>query len=89
MMQEALRAGAIDIIATDHAPHSPAEKAAPCTNFADIPGGMPGVTEPFESKLSGQLRAMAAEAAVRGISAERFAERCLSVYRLAVEGGRG
>ncbi|MDQ0391260.1 dihydroorotase [Labrys monachus] len=42
-MREALRAGAIDIVATDHAPHSPAEKAASYANFADIPGGMPGV----------------------------------------------
>ena len=35
--------GLIDIVATDHAPHSPAEKAAAYAAFADIPGGMPGV----------------------------------------------
>jgi dihydroorotase len=33
----------IDIMATDHAPHSPAEKAACYVAFADIPGGMPGL----------------------------------------------
>jgi len=44
---EALRAALsedlIDIVATDHAPHSPAEKAATYAAFADIPGGMPGL----------------------------------------------
>ncbi|CAM5776776.1 dihydroorotase [Labrys miyagiensis] len=43
VMREALRSGAIDIVATDHAPHSSAEKAASYPAFADIPGGMPGV----------------------------------------------
>jgi dihydroorotase len=42
-LREALRSGAIDIVATDHAPHSVAEKAAHYSAFADIPGGMPGV----------------------------------------------
>ncbi|MET1025678.1 MAG: dihydroorotase family protein [Dongiaceae bacterium] len=39
----ALQEGLVDIIATDHAPHSPAEKAASYHTFADIPGGMPGL----------------------------------------------
>lgn len=43
ILREALRSGAIDIVATDHAPHSPAEKAAAYPAFADIPGGIPGV----------------------------------------------
>jgi dihydroorotase len=42
-MRAALREGLIDIVATDHAPHSPAEKAAHYDAFADVPGGMPGV----------------------------------------------
>ncbi|PBB29901.1 MULTISPECIES: dihydroorotase family protein [unclassified Mesorhizobium] len=42
-LREAVAAGLIDIIATDHAPHSPAEKAASYPAFADIPGGMPGL----------------------------------------------
>jgi dihydroorotase len=39
----ALREGLIDIVATDHAPHTRAEKKANYDHFADIPGGMPGV----------------------------------------------
>ncbi|MEW6630487.1 MAG: dihydroorotase family protein [Pseudomonadota bacterium] len=42
-LRAALSAGLIDIVATDHAPHTPAEKAAPHAAFADIPGGMPGL----------------------------------------------
>jgi dihydroorotase len=42
-MRAALRDGLIDIVATDHAPHAPAEKAARYLAFADVPGGMPGV----------------------------------------------
>ncbi|CDX51683.1 Amidohydrolase [Mesorhizobium plurifarium] len=42
-LRAALSAGLIDIVATDHAPHAPAEKAATYTAFADIPGGMPGL----------------------------------------------
>jgi dihydroorotase len=41
-LRQAVADGLIDIIATDHAPHAPAEKAA-LTPFADIPGGMPGL----------------------------------------------
>ncbi|TPN85519.1 amidohydrolase family protein [Mesorhizobium sp. CU2] len=42
-LRAALSAGLIDIVATDHAPHTPAEKAATYAAFADIPGGMPGL----------------------------------------------
>ncbi|TIU43553.1 MAG: dihydroorotase, partial [Mesorhizobium sp.] len=42
-LRAALGAGLIDVVATDHAPHAPAEKAAPYAAFADIPGGMPGL----------------------------------------------
>lgn len=42
-LREALRDGTIDMVATDHAPHSPAEKDVPSERFADIPGGMAGV----------------------------------------------
>ncbi|RAZ77224.1 dihydroorotase [Mesorhizobium atlanticum] len=42
-LRAALSAGLIDIVATDHAPHAPAEKAARYAAFADIPGGMPGL----------------------------------------------
>ncbi|MDQ0512279.1 dihydroorotase [Ancylobacter amanitiformis] len=42
-LRAAVRDGTIDMVATDHAPHSPAEKAAHYPRFGDIPGGMPGV----------------------------------------------
>ncbi|AZO14145.1 dihydroorotase [Mesorhizobium sp. M2A.F.Ca.ET.043.05.1.1] len=42
-LRAALSAGLIDIVATDHAPHAPVEKAASYAAFADIPGGMPGL----------------------------------------------
>jgi dihydroorotase len=42
-LRAALSEGLIDIVATDHAPHSPAEKAMAYPAFADIPGGMPGL----------------------------------------------
>ncbi|PBB17946.1 dihydroorotase family protein [Mesorhizobium sp. WSM4313] len=42
-LHAALGAELIDIVATDHAPHAPAEKAAPYAAFADVPGGMPGL----------------------------------------------
>ncbi len=51
-LRAALREGLIDIVATDHAPHSPAEKAAGYAAFADIPGGMPGV----QTLLTAMLR---------------------------------
>ncbi|MFC5703171.1 GntR family transcriptional regulator [Cohnella faecalis] len=51
------------------------------------PGGMPGITSAFDDKLTRQLKVLAAESAVRGMSAEAFADRCKEVFRTAVEGG--
>jgi dihydroorotase len=42
-LRAALSAGLIDIVATDHAPHAPAEKSTRYAAFADIPGGIPGL----------------------------------------------
>lgn len=42
-VQTALREGIIDIVATDHAPHLPEEKAAGEENLWKAPGGFPGV----------------------------------------------
>ncbi len=42
-LRTALSESLIDIVGTDHAPHSPGEKAARYATFADIPGGMPGL----------------------------------------------
>ena len=50
-LRAALSAGLIDIVATDHAPHAPAEKAAHYGAFADIPGGMPGLQTLLQAML--------------------------------------
>jgi dihydroorotase len=50
-LRDALAAGQIDIVATDHAPHEAAEKAAPYATFADIPGGMPGLQTLLQAML--------------------------------------
>ena len=50
-LREALQAGLIDIVATDHAPHTPSEKAASYAAFADIPGGMPGLQTLLQAML--------------------------------------
>jgi dihydroorotase len=42
-VQAALRSGTIAIVATDHAPHTPAEKQAGDTDIWKAPGGFPGV----------------------------------------------
>jgi dihydroorotase len=42
-VQAALRDGVIDLVATDHAPHLPAEKALGEEDLAKAPGGFPGV----------------------------------------------
>jgi len=42
-LRAALSEGSIDIVCTDHAPHSIAEKTATYGSFAEIPGGMPGL----------------------------------------------
>ena len=49
-----LKSGAIDIVATDHAPHSPQEKAK---GYSDCPSGVPGV----ETMLPLMLDAMNAK----------------------------
>lgn len=42
-MQEALRDGTIGIVATDHAPHLPAEKEAGMNDIWKAPAGLPGL----------------------------------------------
>ncbi|HWK97425.1 MAG TPA: dihydroorotase family protein [Pseudolabrys sp.] len=42
-MQEALRNGVVDIVATDHAPHTREEKSAGKNDLGKAPGGFPGV----------------------------------------------
>nr|WP_275983761.1 GntR family transcriptional regulator [Paenibacillus hamazuiensis] len=45
------------------------------------PDGMPGVTAAFREKLKRQLRPLAAEAKVRGMTEAEFVEMCAAVYR--------
>ena len=48
----ALAEGLVDIVASDHAPHLPAEKLALADDFAAIPGGFPGVQTLLATMLS-------------------------------------
>lgn len=43
MLLAAVAAGDIDMIVTDHAPHTRAEKQANYSDFSEVPGGMPGL----------------------------------------------
>jgi GntR family transcriptional regulator len=45
------------------------------------PGEMPAMTEEFDIRLSRQLKALAAEAAVRGMAEDAFSARCLAEFR--------
>jgi len=45
------------------------------------PDGMPGVTAAFREKLAQQVRPLAAEATVRGMSEAEFLEQCAAIYR--------
>jgi len=42
-LQQALASGVLDVVATDHAPHHPDEKAAGADDIWKAPGGFPGV----------------------------------------------
>lgn len=42
-LRQALASGVLDVIATDHAPHHPDEKAAGASDIWKAPGGFPGV----------------------------------------------
>ena len=42
-LRRALASGAVDVVATDHAPHHPDEKAAGANDIWNAPGGFPGV----------------------------------------------
>jgi GntR family transcriptional regulator len=47
-------------------------------------GSMPGVTEAFQEKLARQMKVLAAEAAVRGMSEEAFVRNCLEIYQSSI-----
>ncbi len=54
-LRAALAEGVIDVVATDHAPHLPAEKYAAAADFANVPGGLPGL----QTLLPAMLRLVA------------------------------
>lgn len=51
-LRAALRAGLIDMIVTDHAPHAYEEKAAHYDDFRDVPSGVPGLQTFLAAMLS-------------------------------------
>jgi dihydroorotase (multifunctional complex type) len=69
--------GTIDIIATDHAPHTQKEKEAP---FDRAPAGVPGLETMFPAVYTEGLR--------RGVSLRKLIERCTSkpAARFGIEG---
>ena len=54
-LRAAMGAGLIDVVATDHAPHLPAEKYAAAADFVGVPGGLPGL----QTLLPAMLRLVA------------------------------
>jgi dihydroorotase len=51
-LRAALADGTIDMVITDHAPHTLAEKAAYPDDFPNVPGGMPGLQTLLPAMLS-------------------------------------
>jgi dihydroorotase len=51
-LRAALADGVIDVVATDHAPHTEAEKMAAAHDFANVSGGFPGVQTLLPTLLS-------------------------------------
>lgn len=74
-LRAALKDGLIDIVATDHAPHAPAEKAASYAAFADIPGGMPGLQTLLQVMLKLVYERLITHADVVRMCARNPAER--------------
>ncbi|MGX5840958.1 dihydroorotase [Mesorhizobium sp. ArgA1] len=74
-LRAALKGGLIDIVATDHAPHAPAEKAAAYAAFADIPGGMPGLQTLLQVMLKLVDEGLITHADVARMCARNPAER--------------
>ena len=73
-LQAALCDGTIDLVATDHAPHSLADKAA-AVDFMAVPGGMPGVQTLLFAMLHMVERAIIRLPDVARLAAETPADR--------------
>ncbi|BCP54005.1 dihydroorotase [Kaistia sp. 32K] len=74
-LRAAAKDGVIDIVATDHAPHTISEKEAAYETFAAIPGGMPGVQTLLPAMLKLVEDGVLSLSDVVQVSAERPAKR--------------
>lgn len=72
---EAIRDGTVDVVATDHAPHSPDEKAKQQARFSDVPGGMAGVQTLLPVMLHLAGRGMISLADIARLCADNPARR--------------
>ena len=75
LLHAALTDGTIDMVATDHAPHTMVEKMAVPDDFAAVPGGMPGVQTLLWAMLHLVDRRVIALADVARLCAESPAHR--------------
>jgi len=74
-LRAAVREGLVDMVATDHAPHTLAEKNTEYATFADVAGGMPGVQTLLPAMLKLVDDGVLSLATLVGASAERPAGR--------------
>lgn len=74
-LRAAVREGLIDIVATDHAPHTLAQKNKEYETFADVAGGMPGVQTLLPAMLKLADDGVLSLATLVRASAERPARR--------------
>jgi dihydropyrimidinase len=69
---EALAAGALDVVTTDHCPFTAAEKETGLDNYSLIPGGVPGI----ESRLSLAYHGLVSRANDRVTALRRWVDVC-------------
>ncbi len=69
---EALAAGALDIVTTDHCPFTAAEKATGLDDYSRIPGGVPSI----ESRLALTYHGLVTRAADRAAALRRWVDVC-------------
>lgn len=74
-MQQAIASGRIGIVATDHAPHAPAEKAVGEHDLAKAPGGFPGVQTLLPALLKLQNDGTIDHRRIAAVAAETPARR--------------
>jgi dihydropyrimidinase len=75
---EALTAGALDIVTTDHCPFTAAEKATGLDNYSLIPGGVPSI----ESRLSLTYHGLVSRVHDRATALRRWVDVCCTTPAL-------